>query len=62
LQSLSGGIRAVLIGLPTLRNAPAVGHGVGRDSQEIERSYAEFGLNLCAAYLLFLEARYKERK
>ena len=51
-----------MIGLPTLRNAPAVGHGVGRDSQEIERSYAEFGLNLCAAYLLFLEARYKERK
>lgn len=62
LQSLSGGIKTVLTGLPTLRNAPAVAHGAGRDSQEVERSYAEFGLNLCATYLLFLEARYKERR
>jgi hypothetical protein len=63
LQSLSGGIRTVLSsGLPTLRNVAGVGHGTGRDSQEVARSYAQFALNLCAAYLLFLEARYKERR
>ena len=63
LQSLTSGIRTVLTsGLPAIRNAPAIAHGSGRDPQEIERSYAEFAINLCATYILFLEARYKERK
>jgi hypothetical protein len=63
LQSLSDGIRTVLSsGLTTLRNQPGAAHGAGRDPKEIERSYAQFAMNLCGSYIVFLIERYQEIK
>jgi len=60
--SFSDGIRKVLeAGLPAMRNAPGAAHGSGRDPKEIERSYAQFAVNLCGSYIVFLIERYKER-
>jgi hypothetical protein len=60
LGSLSAGIRTVLeSGLPTLRNM--VAHGTGYDPADIERSYAQFAVNLCGSYIVFLIERYEEK-
>jgi hypothetical protein len=61
LGSLSAGIRTVLeSGLTTIRNVAA--HGTGHDPKDIERSYAQFAVNLCGSYIVFLIERYEEKK
>jgi hypothetical protein len=63
LESFSAGLRTVSeSGLPTIRNMPGPAHGTGRDPKDIERSYAQFALNLCGSYIVFLIERYKEKK
>ena len=63
LESFSAGIRTVLeSGLPPIRNMPGPAHGTGRDPKDVERSYAQFALNLCGSYIVFLIERYKEKK
>ncbi|MCI0331314.1 MAG: abortive infection family protein [candidate division Zixibacteria bacterium] len=48
-------------GLPTIRNnQPSVGHGMGAQIKEVERSYAQFALNLAGSYIRFLIERYFE--
>jgi hypothetical protein len=60
LGSLSSGIRTVLeSGLPAIRNVAA--HGTGLDPADIERSYAQFAVNLCGSYIVFLVERYEEK-
>lgn len=63
LDSFSSGIRTILeSGLPTIRNMPGPTHGTGLDPKDIERSYAQFAVNLCGSYLVFLIERYEEKK
>jgi hypothetical protein len=61
--SLSAGVRTVLeSGLPSIRNAPGVAHGAGRDPKVIERSYAQFAVHLCGSYVVFLIKRFEEMR
>jgi hypothetical protein len=38
-----------------------VAHGTGYDPADIERSYAQFAVNLCGSYIVFLIERYEEK-
>ena len=61
--SLSTGVRTVLeSGLPSIRNAPGVAHGSGRDPKEIEQSYAQFAVHLCGSYVVFMIKRFEEMR
>jgi len=60
LGSFSAGVRTTLeSGLPTIRNIAA--HGKGHDAKDIQRSYAQFAVNLCGSYIVFLIERYEEK-
>lgn len=49
-------------GLPTIRNQGSVAHTQGLDIKKVEKSYAEFALNLAGSYIVFLINRYEESK
>jgi hypothetical protein len=63
LSQFSGGLAELLrSGLPNIRNQAGVGHGAGTHPDEIERSYAQLALHLCASYIVFIGERLKEIK
>ncbi|WP_395939560.1 DUF7014 domain-containing protein [Clostridium sp. DJ247] len=57
LNKLTG----ILTGLPVIRNRQA-GHGDGIETNEVERSYASFALNLAGSYIVFMLDRYYEKQ